>query len=181
MPPGYRTRIEEVERLTKDLDDMLRFGRLLYTTGPMLGEAVRDVFTTLKLEVETVPCGEVAVGAVHLGGKRRLLIHVSASADLLEKKSPDVAAAFQILHELGGEQDRVLLAANPHGGLPPAKRPDPATAEAVDMLQRLGVNLVTGPSFFQLWSERLQDPARAAKLVGQLHDQDGGVFPGFQA
>ncbi len=179
MPPGYRTRIEEVERMTRDLEAMLRFGRLLWATGPQLGEVMGDVLAGLKLQVESIPCGDIAVLAVPLERKRRLLIHCSPSQDVLEKKSPDVAAVFRILQELSTEQDRVVLAANPLALVPPAERRDLATPEAVDMLMRLGVNLLPGPALFELWTLGLQERARAAKLLDRLHEQDGGVFPGF--
>jgi len=176
MPPGYRNRLEEIERLTKDLQAMWRFGRLLWASGPQLADAVRDVFSTLKRPVETVPVGEATYLVVQLEGQHRLLLHISASQEPIGKKSPDIAAAFQMLHELGGDHDRAVLVANPHAMMPPSTRPEAFTPEALAMLKRLGVNVLSGPGAFQLWSLALQDPERATRLLDRLHEQDGGPF-----
>ncbi len=179
MPPGYRTRIEEVERMTKDLQVMWRFGRLLWDSGAQLDEAVRGVFTGLKFDVQTIPCGDIDVIAVRIDRKRRLLIHISPGENALEKKSPDVAAVFRILHEIGADEDRVVLVINPHVLVPPAERPALATPEALAILKRLGVNVLPASAVFKLWTLGLQDAAGATKLVERLHEQDGGMFLRF--
>jgi hypothetical protein len=177
MPPGYKNRLEEIERLTKDLQAMWRFGRLLWAGGPQLSETVRDVFVTLKLPVETAQRDDSSYLVVRLEDNRRLLLHISGSQDIIEKKSPDIAEVFGLLHECAEENDRVVLVANPHGAMPPATRPEGVSADALAMLKRLGVNILSGPGGFQLWSLALQDPDRAARLVERLHEQDGGMFP----
>jgi hypothetical protein len=176
MPPGYQNRLEEIERLTRDLQAMWRFGRLLWASGPLLSETVRDVFATLKLSVESVQSGSSSFLVIHLENNRRLLLHVSSSQEVIEKKSADVAEAFRLLHEFGGEHDRAVLVANPHAVMPPAMRPEGVAPEALTMLKRLGVNVLSGPGAFQLWMLALQDPERALRLVDRLHEQDGGVF-----
>ncbi len=177
MPPGYKNRLEEIERLTKDLQAMWRFGRLLWATGPQLSDTVRDVFASLKLQVETISSGDSTFHAARLDGQRRLLLFTSASQEIVERKSHDVAEVFRMLHELGDEHDRAVLIANPHPLTPPAARPEGIAPDALVMLKRLGVNVLSGPGVFQLWTLALQDPERASRLVERLHEQDGGVFP----
>ena len=57
MPPGYHTRLGEIERLSADLRAMDPFGRLLWAAGRPLAEAVRDAFLALKFEAEFAPAG----------------------------------------------------------------------------------------------------------------------------
>lgn len=177
MPPGYKNRLDEVERLTKDVQAMWRFGRLLWATGPALSDTVRDVFAQLKLPVEPLASGSSTLHAVRLDGQRRLLLAAATSPEVVERKSHDVAEAFRMLQEFGGEHDRAVLIANPHSTIAPAARPEGIAPDALAILKRLGVNVLYGPSVFQVWTLALQDPERASRLVDRLHEQDGGVFP----
>jgi len=176
MPPGYRNRLREIEQLTKELQTMWPFGRLLWATGPPLSDTVRDVFTSLKLQVESISSGDTSFLAVRLEGNRRLLVYVSPSREVVEKKSADVAAVFQMLHGLADEHDRGILVINPHGTMPPTARPDALAPDALAIVERLGVNVLSGPSLFQLWTLATQDPERASRFVELLHEQDGGMF-----
>ena len=176
MPPGYRNRIAEIARLTKELQAMWPFSRLLWAAGQPLCDTVRDVFAALKFEVESIPNDEASFLAVRLEGNRRLLVHVSASRDAVEKKSADIATVFRMLHELAGENDRGILVINPYGTMPPPARPDSLSPEALAMVKRLGVNVLAGPSVFQLWTLATQDPERASRFIELLHEQDGGIF-----
>jgi len=76
MPPGYQTRLWEIERLSVDLDVMDRIGRVLWETGEPLRDAVGAVFSALKCEVDTTP-GPTGPIVVTLGESRRLLLVVS--------------------------------------------------------------------------------------------------------
>jgi hypothetical protein len=60
--------------------------------------------------------------------------------------------------------------------VPPSERAETVGPEALNLLQRLGANVVTGPTVFALWMLSLDDRDRARKLVERLHEQDGGVF-----
>ena len=176
MPHGYRNRIEEIARLTKELQAMWPFGRLLWATGSQLSDTVRDVFAALKLDVESITSGDTSFLAVRLEGRRRLLVYVSPSRDVVEKKSADVAAVFRMLHECADENDRGILVINPHGIMPPTARPEGLTPDALAIVKRLGVNVLSGPSAFQLWTLVTHDPERASRFIELLHEQDGGMF-----
>jgi len=176
MPPGYKNRLKEIEQLTKELQTMWPFGRLLWATGPPLSETVRDVFASLKLQVESISSGDASFLAVRLENNRRLLVYVSPSCEVVEKKGADVAAVFRMLHEVADEHDRGILVVNPHGTLPPTARPEGLSPDALAIVKRLGVNVLSGPSMFQLWTLATQDPERAARFVELLHEQDGGMF-----
>src|SRR5436309_5696145 len=116
MPPGYQNRLEEIERLSADLETMGRFGRLLWQTGPPLSEAVLDVFKALKFEGGSLPGQFSSAVAVKVDGQRRLLLHVSATEQIVEKKSPELAHVFQLLHEIADDGDRVVLVTNSEPG-----------------------------------------------------------------
>jgi len=172
MPPGYRNRLEEMERLARDLEAMGRFGRLLHAVGPELRDAVFDAFLTL--EFDAAPARNDIV--VSLAPTRRLLIHVSASERPIKRRDAELAQVFQMLHEQGGDGDRVILVANPDPATRPADRARGIEADALDLLERLGVNFLASPILFALWSLSLQDRAHARSYVERLHEQDGGVF-----
>ena len=176
MPPGYQNRLAEIRRLSEELQDMDRYGRLLWAIGPTLRESVRDVFTALKLDVELMEGSADSAIAVKLDIKRRLLLHVSATEGAVDKKSPEIAHVFRMLHEVAGDSDRVVLVVNGDRMNQPTERPEPVTAEALKLLQRMGANCVTAPTLFKLWGLAVQDPERARKFVGRLHEQDGGIF-----
>jgi hypothetical protein len=172
MPPGYRNRVAEIQRLTADLQDMSRFGRLLCEVGAPLCEALRDLFTSLKFEAELIPGGV----AVKLDGRSRLLFHVSGDEQVVQKKSPEIAQVFQILHELADEHDRVVFVTNSEPARRPAERGAALAPDALAFLSRMGAGHVTAPTLFTLWKLSLQEPDRAREQVQRLHDHDGGTF-----
>lgn len=176
MPAGYQTRVSEIHRLTAELHDMDRFGRLLWQVGAPLADAVRDLFVALKLDVEPLRDSSPAPIGVKLDGHRHLLLHVSGTDGVIQKKSDDLAQTFQLLHEFAGDEDRVVLVANTTPALRPAEREAPMTPDAVDLLRRLGANFVSGPTLFAIWTLFLQDPKRGRTILDRLHAQEGGIF-----
>ena len=176
MPQGYQTRVAEIQRLSSEIEAMDRIGRLLWEIGQPLADAVRDVFTALRLETE--PTGRAATHdlTVKLDANRRLLLSVSHSEGTIQKKSPELARVFQTLHEFAGDNDRVVLVANGDRAKRPADRSEAITADALTFLRRMGANVLTAPALFKLWLLALQDQERARTYLERLHAQDGGTF-----
>jgi hypothetical protein len=175
MPPGYNTRLLEIQRLSEELRSMGQFGRLLWTVGAELADGVREAFVALKFDAQPTP-GMPSSVTVTLDGHRRLLLHVSSSVAAIEKKSADLAQTFQMLHEVANETDRVVLVANCEPSIRPADRHAPIDADALKLLRRLGANVLLAPTLFALWTLSLQDRDRARAWVERLHAQDGGAF-----
>jgi len=176
MPPGYNTRLQEIQRLSEELRTMGQFGRLLWTIGDELADAVREAFGALRFETVTTPGVTPTLLTVHLDGRRRLLLHVSSSTTPIEKKSLDLAHLFQMLHEIATETDRIVLVANPDPAVPPSHRRDSVDADAMKLVRRLGANVLLGPALFALWTMSLQDRDRARGFIDRFHAQDGGMF-----
>lgn len=175
MPPGYQTRFAEIQRLSAELQGMDRMGRLLWETGPGLQDSVHEAFSALKLDIETA--SEMHTDfVVKLDAKRRLLLRVGESADTIERRSPELAQVFQILHESAGADDRVVFVSNAHGERPPSDRAEAVAADALALMSRMGVNVLTGPALFAIWSSSMQDHGRARAQIEKLHAQDGGIF-----
>ncbi len=86
MPPGYQNRLAEIERLTKDLETMGRFGGLLWQTGSALNQVVRDACAALKLDIVT-PASSDGFFFANLDARRRLIVYVSSGESALQKKS----------------------------------------------------------------------------------------------
>ena len=154
---------------------MDRFGGLLWRTGPELAEAVHDAFAALGFDSHVTPGAETSV-VVKLDSYQRLLIDVSATSDIIRKRSPEISRVFQTLHEIAEDGDRVVLVTNSDREIRPADRPESASPEALDLLRRLGVNIVTGPTVFGLWMLSLDNRDRAQLYARRLHEQNGGVF-----
>ncbi len=173
MPPGYQTRFAEIQRLSSEIQSMDRIGRLLWETGPALQEAVGEALTALKYEATAAAAPLVVV---RLDSKRRLLIHVAEAEGPIEKKSPELAHAFHLLHEVAGDGDRVVLMANGHRNTRPRDRAEALTPDALRLLSRMGANFVSTTTLFSLWMLSFQDPGRTRASIDQLHAQDGGVF-----
>jgi hypothetical protein len=176
MPPGYQNRVTEIQRLTNDLKEMGRFGRLLCEVGTGLAEAVRDVFTSLKFKAEVMPDSTGTRVAVRLDGPGRLLLPVSASEQPIQKKSPDVAHVFQMLHEVAEEHDRVILVTNCEPGRRPSDRSEAVSSEALTFLNGMGAGHVSSATLFALWKLSLQEPDRARDQIARLHAHGRGSF-----
>jgi hypothetical protein len=174
MPPGYQTRLLEIERLSADLRAMDGIGCLLWQTGEALRDAVGRLFASLKCEVDSTP-GDTGAIAVGLGGPRRLLLVVSGAGSPIQKTNEELARSFQAL-QFAGANDRVALVVNSHPAMPPADRPDPIFPDALGVLQRMGVNVLSTVTLFRLWRLSLEDQQKARKALDCLHAQDGGQF-----
>ena len=176
MPPGYNTRLLEIQRLSEELQGMGRFGRLLWTAGDELTDAVREAFIALKYDAAPTPGLPSSSVTVNLDAHRRLLLHVSSSEGPIEKKGPDLAHLFQMLHEVADDNDRIVLVANCDPATRPADRRDPIDPDAMKLLRRLGANVLLAPTLFAVWTLSLQDRERARAAIERLHAQDGGTF-----
>src|SRR6185369_2607573 len=99
MPPGYQNRVFEIQRISEELRAMDRFGGLLWRTGPELAEAVHDAFAALGFDSHVTPGAETSV-VVKLDSYQRLLIDVSATSDIIRKRSTEISRVFQTLHEI---------------------------------------------------------------------------------
>jgi hypothetical protein len=174
MPPGYQTRLQEIQRLTADLQAMERIGRVLWESGPALKEAVGELFAALKCEVGPAPATPGVV-SVKLGDSRRLLLLVSGAAIPVQKTSEELARAFQAV-QFAIADDRVVFVPGNDAATPPASRPAPVLPDALGMLQRMGVGVVTTATLFGLWLLWHEDPQKARKALERLHTQDGGSF-----
>jgi hypothetical protein len=161
MPPGYQTRLLELQRLSTDLDAMDRIGRVLWETGEPLREAVTAVFEALKCEVDVTP-GTVGPITVRAAGP-------------IEKTNQELAQAFQAV-QFAAQSDRVVFVVNNDPTTTPADRPDPFLPDALGVLQRMGVDVVTTATLFKLWRLWLEDQQKARKVLERLHSLDGGAF-----
>jgi hypothetical protein len=174
MPPGYQTRLFEIQRLSADLHAMDLIGRVLWETGDPLKESVAAIFATFECAIDAEP-GTAGAIVAKLGPSRRLLLVVSSATSQIQKTSEALARAFQAV-QFASDGDRTLLVAGHDRATPPAERPDPLAPDALDMLERMGVNVLTTAALFRLWRLSLEDKPKARKVLDALHDQDGGVF-----
>lgn len=174
MPPGYQTRLFEIQRLSADLHAMDLVGRVLWETGGPLKEAVAAIFAAVECEVDA-ELGTAGTIVARLAPSRRLLLVVSSAAGAIQKTDGELAQAFQAV-QFAANGDRVVLVAGNDPAAPPAQRPDPIAPDALDMLGRMGVNVMTTAGVFRLWRQSLEDKPKAKKVLDQLHDQDGGTF-----
>lgn len=174
MPPGYQTRLLELQRLSADLHAMDRIGRVLWETGEPLRDAVGALFGALKCKVDVTP-GTAGPIAVKLGESRGLLFLVSNAANPIQKTNEELAQAFQAV-QFATVDDRVVFVANNDPATPPASRPDPVLPDALGVLHRMGVDVVTTATLFRLWRLSLEDQQKARQALERLHAQDGGPF-----
>ncbi len=176
MPPGYRNRMAEVQRLLAELREMGRLSRLLCEVGEPLRDLLQDVFVSLKFPTEAIDDLDAPALAVRLDGGRRILMSVALEDDPIEKRSREIACLFQLLHERAEDADRVTLVTNVDSASPPASRRAAVTADALAFLQRMGGTHVGGPALFDIWKLSLQEPARAREQVQRLYAQESGSF-----
>lgn len=173
MPPGYRTRLLEIERLSADLRAMDAIARLLWESGEPLRDAVARVFGEFKCEVEA-PASPSPLAA-KLNDSRRLLLLVSGTPGPIHRTHEEVTHAFQAV-QFAGADDRVVLVAHIDPATPPADRPDAVSPDALHLLERTGVTVVTSVTLFRLWRLWLEDQPKARKTLERLHAQEGGLF-----
>jgi hypothetical protein len=174
MPPGYQTRLGEIQRLSAELHDMDEVARVLWQSGDPLRQATRALVSQLRCEVVSPPDSDGPIAA-RLDDRHRLLVHVAGPAGAIHKTSDDLAYAFQVLQH-AEDHDRLVLLVNADPGAPIAQRPDPVTPDALKVVQRMGLNVIEAATLFGLWRLSLQEPGRAQKLLERLHAQDGGLF-----
>lgn len=176
MPPGYQTRLLEIERLIADLEQMGRFARLLWQTGSDLAEAVRDGFAALKFDAEVTGDSGARWVVVRLDNRRRLLVATAATAGVIERKSAELSHAFKLLQEVAGDADRVVLVTNVDATKPPAERPPALTPDALALLTRMDAIHLPGPTLFRMWKLSHESLEGARVQVTRLHEEEAGTF-----
>jgi hypothetical protein len=174
MPPGYQTRLWEIERMSAELRAMDRIGSVLWETGEPLRNTVCAVFGAFKCEMDAT-AGSAGPTVVKLGDSRRLLIVVSGTGSPIRKTDEELAQAFRAV-QFASADDRVVLVVNNDPQTAPADRLDPALPDALSVVQRMNVNLVTTATLFRLWRLWYEDQPNAQKALNRLHGQDGGLF-----
>jgi hypothetical protein len=176
MPPGYQNRVAEIQRLMSDLQEMGQFGSLLYQVGPELGEVVRRLFAAMRFDTEVIAGPVSSAVVVRVDGKHRLLLISSAATETIQKKDPELAHVFQMLHEVAEETDRVVLITNTDPERRPADRANAMTPEALAFLERMGAIHLEASTLFLLWKLLLTDPASAHARVDRLYEHAAGTF-----
>src|SRR5690242_18117760 len=130
MPPGYNTRLLEIQRLTEDLEAMARFGRLLWASGDDLAEAAAEAFSALKFDVQVTPVNDKSPIAVHVDSRRRLLVRTIACDSPIQKKDVVLTEVFDTVREFATDADRVVLIVNCDPTVRPANRRNPLEPDA---------------------------------------------------
>jgi len=172
MPPGYRTRLLEIERLSAELGAMDAIGRVLWESGEPLRNAVASLFAELKCEVEA-PQEAGGPIAVTLGPSQRLLVLVADAAGSIHKTHEEITRTFQAV-QFAEADDRVVFLAQGDVATPPADRPDPVLPDARALLERMGAEVLTTTALFRLWRLWLEDQPKARKALERLYAQEGG-------
>jgi len=174
MPPGYRTRLLEIDRLSADLRAMEAIARVLWETGAPLREAAIAVFAELKCEVDA-GAGAGSPFVVKLADSSRLLVLVSDTQGPIHKTREEITRAFQVV-QFAEANDRVVFVAQNDPAAPPAERTDAVLPDALGLLERMGVSVVTTATLFRLWRLSLEDQQKARKAVEHLQAHEGGLF-----
>ncbi len=174
MPPVYRSRFEEIQRLAAEIQGMDRMGRLLWEHGTALRDAVSEAFSALKAKTEWSADGSCLV--VTIDAARRVLVHVAGADGPLGRNSEDVAAAFRVLQSTAGPDDRTVLVTTGERTIPPQDRGETVSPEAYDLLRRIGVNVLPCTTLFNLRMLSLTNLSEARTYLELLHQQDGGAF-----
>ncbi len=177
LPPQYAEVANQIAALQQEADKYELVAAVLWRSGPPLVRAVRDLFTSLQFETEVMDAGSSYDLRVHLDGGRRMLVEVVGSTDIVNRKSPIMSQILRALQEDVAEQDRVIVAANAQCDTPLAgRRQEPATSDALRLIQGFGANFVATATLFGIWRYSLKDMAAARKSVTNLHTLDGGIF-----
>jgi hypothetical protein len=174
MPPVYRSRFEEIQRLAAEIQGMDRMGRLLWEQGATLKEVVNEAFASLKTKPEWNDDGSCLM--VRVDPARRVLVHVVTADGPLERNSEGVANAFKVLQTVAGSDDRIVLVTTGQRTLPPHERGETVSAEAAELLRRMGVNVLPCTTLFNIWMLSLTNMSEARTYLELLHSQDGGTF-----
>ncbi len=177
LPPQYAELASKIAALQEEARKYEDIAAVLWRTGASLTLAVRDLFSALQFETETMENGASYDLRVHLDGERRLLVAVAGAAEGVDRKSPLIAQVLRTLQEEAREQDRVVVASNAYCETPLAsRREEPVTTDALRLIRGLGANVVATSTLFGIWRYSLKDLTAAKKSVINLHTQDGGIF-----
>jgi len=174
MPAVYRSRFEEIQRLTAEIQGMDRMGRLLWDHGDNLRDTVVEALSALRTKQE--PSQEHGCLVLRIDATRRLLVLVAQSDGPLDKGSEAIASAFKVLQTVAEPGDRVVLVTTAQRHLPPQERGETVSADAQDLLRRMGVNVLPTAMLFNVWMLSLSGPSEARACLELLHSQDGGSF-----
>lgn len=176
LPAPYREVMTRMAELRAEARKYEELAAVLWTTGATLAHATQALFTEMKFETNLEEGQAGWQLTVPLDGQRRLLFEIVGQPSAIDRKAPSITELLQLLQERAGEQDRLVLAVNAWCDTPPDRRSDAVTPDAVKLVNRLGTNVVTTSTLFNIWKYSLTDPDGARKTLNQLYAQEGGVF-----
>lgn len=178
MPPRYGEVVKEIDELHEEHRRLRSMAALLWETGDILSEAVRDLFDALGYEASLTAKGATYDITVSLDSHRRLLVEVTGIEGVLKKDSAKIGQVLQALQKEVGPQDRVAVALNAHRQKPPQERAglETVTKEALGLLTGLEAIIVTTSTLFEIWKSSLEDMEAAKKKIEELYALNGGYF-----
>jgi hypothetical protein len=177
LPARYVELSEEIAQRESERHRLLSHGRLLWQTGDDLSEAVRDVFREFGYGAELTSPGATYDVTVIVGPGKRLLIEVTGIEGAIAKASRKISQLLQACQE-AVEGDRVVLAANVYRSKPPVERRqlEPITRDALQLVGRLGANVLTTQTLYAIWYSSLANASVATAAVEALYAAEGETF-----
>jgi hypothetical protein len=177
--PTRFTEVEvEIHRLKEEATRLRSVAALLWETGGTLEEAVCETFRALDYKSDQTTKSKTYDITVNLGGNKRLLVEVTGIEGALKKDSNKIAQALQALQQEVREGDRVVLGCNVYRLRPVKERAalEAVTPDALTLITKLGVNVVTTLTLFEVWKLSLTNREAARGRINDLHAWSGGLF-----
>ena len=176
LPARYAEIFAEIDALKQEAHRIEEMGSLLWQTGVPLVYAVRNAFASMGFSTEVAERPASYDVGVHLDRGHRLLVHVAALSDVVDRTSPKITQILQTLQFDATEQDRVVFIVNAHYNKPFQDRPDPVTSDALKLIAGLGAILMTTSTLYAALTYSLRDLTDARKIVNNLHGFLGGLY-----
>ena len=137
-------------------------------------ESRAKLFAELKCEVQATQ-GAGGRICVTVGPSQRLLVLVSQSPGPIHRAHEEITRAFRAV-QLADASDRVVFLAQGDTSTPPMDRSDPVLPDARDLLEKMGVEVVSTTSIFRLWRLWLEDSQKARRALQSLHAEEGRLL-----
>ena len=176
LPARMLTIQAEIRTLRKEASQLGKIAGLLWQTGLPLNESVRDAFRQIGFDAELTPAAATYDVAANLGQNRRLLLEVTGIDGAIAKSSNKIAQILQTTTREAREGDRVVLAVNAFRQLPPEKRGEIITKDALDLVLGMKASIIATPWLYAVWELAASDPEGAKRRVQELYDAPPQTF-----
>lgn len=166
---------DEKEKVQQQINELSKFLPLLYGTGDVLRDAVKEALEFLGLEVVSTPPGyTVDLSAKTKDSSKYFGVEVTGISGAIKKNSNKLTQVVDF-ERIKTNGEKTILVANTHNNTPLTERDqlENFTIDAINFLSKFSVLLMTSRELYEMIDDAIKGQKTKEELIELLHTKNG--------